>query len=190
MLQPQGTESGSVANNSDGTGRATEAESTANRALAEAQEKEAQTQVKKVTEPEGSSPTGADETATRGSQRPELGKEEQRGSAERSSAPRPLSACTIWMGSSTGPQESTPLEKLEEEDLMRRDGIAIVYNPLIPNDVAPGFDPMDVSTWLFSMEKKDSEKLLKVAEVSARMAPQFGTKTDIFRQTFGKDKAR
>ena len=82
------------------------------------------------------------------------------------------------------------LEKLEEEDLMRRDGIAIVYNPLIPNDVAPGFDPMDVSTWLFSMEKKDSEKLLKVAEVSARIAPQFGTKIDIFRQTFGKGKTR
>lgn len=69
------------------------------------------------------------------------------------------------MGSSTGEQASSRLEDIEAEDLAKRDGIAIVYNPLIPNDMVPGFDPMSVSTWSFSMPKEESEKLLKVSEV-------------------------
>lgn len=138
----------------------------ANRALAEAQEKEASGQAKKVSEPEGTSFTGAEDSKTRGSRLRSL---DQPGpdDDEKPSVPRPIGACNIWMGSSTGSQEPTPLEKLEEEDLMRRDGIAIVYNPLIPNKVVPDFDPMGVSTWLFSMEKEESEKLLKVSQVGA-----------------------
>lgn len=138
----------------------------ANRALAEAQEKEASGQAKKVSEPEGTSFTGAEDSKTRGSRLRSLD-QPGLGDNERLSAPRPIGACNIWMGSSTGSQEPTPLEKLEEEDLMRRDGIAIVYNPLIPNKVVPEFDPMGVSTWLFSMEKEESEKLLKVSQVGA-----------------------
>lgn len=138
----------------------------ANRALAEAQEKEASGQAKKVSEPEGTRFTGAEDSKTRGSRLRSLD-QPGLGDNERPSAPRPIGACNIWMGSSTGSQEPTPLEKLEEEDLMRRDGIAIVYNPLIPNKVVPEFDPMGVSTWLFSMEKEESEKLLKVSQVGA-----------------------
>lgn len=138
----------------------------ANRALAEAQEKEASGQAKKVSEPEGTSFTGAEDSKTRGSRLRSLD-QPGLGDNERPSAPRPIGAYNIWMGSSTGSQEPTPLEKLEEEDLMRRDGIAIVYNPLIPNKVVPEFDPMGVSTWLFSMEKEESEKLLKVSQVGA-----------------------
>ena len=57
LLQPQGTESGSVANNSDGTGRATEAESAANRALA-ARKKRSKRRIKRqgtLTQSEGDS---------------------------------------------------------------------------------------------------------------------------------------
>lgn len=58
------------------------------------------------------------------------------------------------------------MDELEEDDLLKHDGIAIVYNPLIPNDAVPGFDPMGVSTWALSMEKSESEKLLGVAEAN------------------------
>ena len=74
------------------------------------------------------------------------------------------------MGSSSGEQDgqSALLENIETQDLLHRDGIAIVYNPLIPNDAVPGFDPMAVSTWSFSLERDETEKVLKVAEVWAK----------------------
>jgi phospholipase A2 len=59
------------------------------------------------------------------------------------------------------------MESLEEQDLLNRDGIAIVYNPLVPNEnVAPGFDPMSVSTWVVRLDKEEAEKLGKVAEAN------------------------
>ncbi len=61
------------------------------------------------------------------------------------------------------------MDELEEQDLLKRDGIAIVYNPLIPNDSAiPDFDPMEISTWAMSMTEDETSKLLSVAEVRAR----------------------
>ncbi|KAI5116571.1 hypothetical protein M0805_006728 [Coniferiporia weirii] len=139
----------------------------ANRALAEAQEREASVQAQGVSEKDRGKHADAEVT------RAALSDDELRaftGSPTEHGKQLPpsrvMSASTIWMGSSTGLQESSRLDDLEERDLMARDGIAIVYNPLIPNDAVPGFDPMSVSTWSFSMEKEDSEKLSKVAEAN------------------------
>ncbi|KLO19485.1 FabD/lysophospholipase-like protein [Schizopora paradoxa] len=83
---------------------------------------------------------------------------------------RNLKASTIWIGSSTGPDKdevSSMMDELEEQDLLKRDGIAIVYNPLIPNDNAvPNFDPMEISTWAMSMTEDETSKLLSVAEAN------------------------
>ena len=124
---------------------------TANRTLAEAQETEATDQAHKIDR--------RSEAALPGE-----GHDSQESP---SSNVRKMSSCTIWMGSSSGEQggQSALLENIETRDLMQRDGIAIVYNPLIPNDAVPGFDPMAVSTWSFSLERDETEKVLKVAEV-------------------------
>ena len=65
------------------------------------------------------------------------------------------------------------MDELEEQDLLTRDGIAIVYNPLIPNDQAteaePGFNPMEVSTWSVAMGRTESMSLKSVAEVSTTL---------------------
>ncbi|THH07987.1 hypothetical protein EW145_g3015 [Phellinidium pouzarii] len=140
----------------------------ANRIVAEAQEKEATDQSHSIGERVGLERRDADSSTSlrpRDSL-PGEGEEKlfQQGIQGYNSSLQSMSPCTIWMGSSTGSQESSRLDDLEEQDLMARDGIAIVYNPLIPNDTVPGFDPMSVSTWCFSMEKEETEKLLRVSE--------------------------
>lgn len=57
------------------------------------------------------------------------------------------------------------MDDLQEEDLLKRDGIAIVYNPLIPNDAVPGFDPLEIGTFILRMDRDKTEKLLAVSEV-------------------------
>jgi phospholipase A2 len=53
-----------------------------------------------------------------------------------------------------------------ESELSKRDGIGIVYIPLIRNDeAAPGFDPLDVSTWRRELSIEESDRLLSVAKV-------------------------
>jgi cytosolic phospholipase A2 len=49
--------------------------------------------------------------------------------------------------------------------LAERDGIGIVYMPLVPNAVAPGWDPSTISTWRREMDAGETEKLLAVAKV-------------------------
>lgn len=90
---------------------------------------------------------------------------------------RPISSCTIWMGSSSGSQESSKMDELEETDLLKRDGIAIVYNPLIPNDVVPDFDPFGISTWRLQMDRDETEKLLTVAEVCLSKIAKYGQRS-------------
>ncbi|KAH8119590.1 acyl transferase/acyl hydrolase/lysophospholipase [Phellopilus nigrolimitatus] len=138
---------------------------TANRTLAEAQEREASEQARKAGERDGREQARLDAVDRSSSSSPKVPSSENsqslpgegtEGDAAARIAPgtRPMSACTIWMGSSAGLQDSI---------CKARDGIAIVYNPLIPNEAVPGFDPMSVSTWSFSMEKTETEKLLTVA---------------------------
>lgn len=62
---------------------------------------------------------------------------------------------------------------MDEAALLQRDGIGVVYLPLIANEnIAPGFDPFAISTWRREITRGESENLIRVAEVSlASMGP-------------------
>ncbi|KAI0764706.1 FabD/lysophospholipase-like protein [Fomes fomentarius] len=81
---------------------------------------------------------------------------------------RPLSACEVWIGSSSAAHEvSARLDDLDEAALLQRDGIAVVYIPLMPNDRrVPDFDPFSISTWRREVSPDESQKLLDVAEAN------------------------
>ena len=80
---------------------------------------------------------------------------------------QPLQAVSIWIGSSKDSDaEQSRFDDLTEEELAERDGIGIVYIPLIPNaSIAPGWDPGTISTWRREMDPGETEKLLAVAKV-------------------------
>lgn len=84
-----------------------------------------------------------------------------------SESPSHLSACEVWIGSSKSSDEvSARLDDLDEAALLQRDGIAVVYIPLIPNEGrVPGFDPSSISTWRREVSLAVSQNLLDVAEV-------------------------
>ncbi|KAI0078788.1 FabD/lysophospholipase-like protein [Panus rudis PR-1116 ss-1] len=87
-------------------------------------------------------------------------------------APRsqPLSSCEVWIGTSRSSENeaSSRLDDLDEEALLRRDGLGVVYIPLAPNErKAPGFDPFTISTWRREVAPEESQSLLDVAEVCA-----------------------
>ncbi|GJE96563.1 FabD/lysophospholipase-like protein [Phanerochaete sordida] len=86
------------------------------------------------------------------------------------SAPReyPLRSCEVWIGSSESNEaDSARLDDLDEDALLRRDGIGIVYIPLAPNEArVPGFDPFVVSTWRREVAPAESQALLDVAEAN------------------------
>ena len=78
-------------------------------------------------------------------------------------------ACEVWIGSSeSNESDSSRLDDLDEDSLLRRDGIGVVYIPLAPNEArVPGFDPFVVSTWRREVTAEESQALLDVSEVSA-----------------------
>jgi cytosolic phospholipase A2 len=79
---------------------------------------------------------------------------------------RPLASCSIWVGSSRDADaDQSRFEELSEEELVKRDGIGIVYMPLLPNPKVPGLDPTLISTWRREMHPEETEKLLTVAKV-------------------------
>jgi len=79
---------------------------------------------------------------------------------------RPIASCSIWIGSSRETDaEQSRFEGLSEEELVKRDGIGIVYMPLVPNPNVPGLDPTLISTWRREMDPEETEKLLTVAKV-------------------------
>ncbi|QRV94152.1 phospholipase [Ceratobasidium sp. AG-Ba] len=81
------------------------------------------------------------------------------------------SSAYVWIGSSTDAGPSR-VDKLDEEDLASRDGIGIVYMPLIPNEEARRrhggnlWDPMHISTWRLELQREETEKLLTTAEMN------------------------
>ncbi|OJT06010.1 Cytosolic phospholipase A2 zeta [Trametes pubescens] len=79
-----------------------------------------------------------------------------------------MNACEVWIGSSKSTDEaSARLDDLDEAALLKRDGIAVVYIPLVPNDArVPGFDPFSVSTWRREVAAQESQNLLDVAEAN------------------------
>lgn len=63
-------------------------------------------------------------------------------------------------------------DELTDEELAQRDGIGIVYMPLIPNSTAaPGWDPSVISTWRREMDPDETNKLLDVAKVCRFRSP-------------------
>ena len=84
-------------------------------------------------------------------------------------ASQTLSTCEVWIGSSRSEDgASARIDELDEAALLQRDGIAVVYIPLMPNDRrVPGFDPYSISTWRREVSPDESQKLLDVAEVSS-----------------------
>ncbi|KAL5631524.1 hypothetical protein ACGC1H_007143 [Rhizoctonia solani] len=81
------------------------------------------------------------------------------------------SSAYVWIGSSTD-NGSSRVDNLEEEALASRDGIGIVYMPLIPNEEAQRryggglWHPLDVSTWRFELQCEETDKLLTTAEMN------------------------
>ncbi|CUA66912.1 hypothetical protein RSOLAG22IIIB_00362 [Rhizoctonia solani] len=81
------------------------------------------------------------------------------------------SSAYVWIGSSTD-NGSSRVDNLEEETLASRDGIGIVYMPLIPNEEAQRrhggglWHPLDVSTWRFELQREETDKLLTTAEMN------------------------
>lgn len=73
----------------------------------------------------------------------------------------------MWIGTSQSSEvDSSRLDDLDEEALLRRDGIGVVYIPLAPNPrMAPGFDPSVISTWRREVKAEESQALLDTAEV-------------------------
>lgn len=86
--------------------------------------------------------------------------------------PARLRTCEVWIGSSdsnVSDDDTTRLDDLDEDALLRRDGIGVVYIPLAPHEErVPGFDPFVVSTWRREVEAEQSQKVLDVAEVRYR----------------------
>ncbi|GJJ06102.1 hypothetical protein Clacol_000291 [Clathrus columnatus] len=77
------------------------------------------------------------------------------------------SSCEVWIGTTrTNGSESSRLDDLEEEDLYQRDGIGIVYIPLVPNIKIPDFDPSSISTWRREVLPNESQNLLDTAEAN------------------------
>lgn len=58
------------------------------------------------------------------------------------------------------------MDDLDEDALLLRDGIGVVYIPLAPNESrVPGFDPFVISTWRREVSLEESQALLDVAQV-------------------------
>lgn len=96
---------------------------------------------------------------------------DERGIPERDGpSPRqhPLRSCEVWIGSSESNEaDSSRLDDLDEDALLKRDGIGVVYIPLAPNEArVPGFDPFIVSTWRREVTAEESQALLDVAEAN------------------------
>ncbi|KAF7795977.1 hypothetical protein EIP86_007146 [Pleurotus ostreatoroseus] len=67
------------------------------------------------------------------------------------------------------PQESgtSRLDDLDEDALLLRDGIGVVYIPLAPNESrVPEFDPFAISTWRREVSLEESQSLLDVAQAN------------------------
>ena len=79
---------------------------------------------------------------------------------------RSIQACSIWIGSSkVDDAKQSRFDDLSEEQLAEKDGIGIVYMPLVPNAAVPGWDPATISTWRREMDVAETEKLFEVAKV-------------------------
>ncbi|KAG8864558.1 hypothetical protein FRB96_005061 [Tulasnella sp. 330] len=150
--------SGSETNTVHPSPTTTNGDTGVNRSVAQAAETEAVSQATKeigVLADEGSpSELRSRDTLRRGSDTPVMP----------SHAP---SSTYVWIGSSSGEDSDTAsmVNHFDEEELAARDGIGIIYMPILANEKAvPGMNPQEVSTWLFEMSLEESGKLMDLAE--------------------------
>lgn len=134
-------------------GRSNDSTESATRTLAESQEKELSDQTNRQLDSQNADQSM---TATESLNLP--------GNTSTDTESR-LSGCAIWIGSSKEDDLSTYLDKIEQQELLRRDGIAIVYIPLISNPSVSDFDPLSISTWRSQMDEQDSDQLLQISKV-------------------------
>lgn len=77
----------------------------------------------------------------------------------------------LWIGSSSDNDEAVSFssnDEIDEEALATKDGIGILYFPLISNDAVPNFNPLSISTWRFELTADESDKLLATSSHNAR----------------------
>lgn len=106
-----------------------------------------------------------------------------------------LGRCNIWVGDSKRQEESARMDVVDEDEVVQRDGPALVYVPVrlpplsrsLSQDadaavkLVPGEgleNPCEVwSTWRFNYEPDETEKLMKLSEVrspcSASVSPGY-----------------
>ncbi|KZO98758.1 FabD/lysophospholipase-like protein [Calocera viscosa TUFC12733] len=85
----------------------------------------------------------------------------------KSAIPRPITGCTVWIGSTGDDDTSSRVDEINEESLANKDGIGVVYIPQLANErVLPGFNPFSVSTFRFELSKEESEKVVKLGEAN------------------------
>ena len=79
----------------------------------------------------------------------------------------PQRGCEVWIGSSQADAAaSSRLDDLDENALLQRDGIGIVYIPLSANYAkGPNFDPSSLSTWRTEVSQRESQAMMDVAQV-------------------------
>jgi phospholipase A2 len=137
-----------------------QAEEAANRELAEEQEEEVIEQATKQVEAEDRGMPDNKPRSDQGSKEniPSISSPGARGSIPHSSA-------YVWIGSSTDTNgTASHIEELDEEELASRDGLGIVYMPLIPNEQVPGFNPADIGTFRFELTPEETENLLTISK--------------------------
>ncbi|KAG9035347.1 hypothetical protein FRB95_011498 [Tulasnella sp. JGI-2019a] len=81
--------------------------------------------------------------------------------------PHSPSSTYVWIGSSSseGGDVASMVNHFDEEELATKDGIGIIYMPILANEKAvPGINPQEVSTWLFEMSLEESGKLMDLAD--------------------------
>ncbi|BGP26941.1 hypothetical protein Rt10032_c20g6336 [Rhodotorula toruloides] len=78
----------------------------------------------------------------------------------------PLGKCNIWIGSTSQSQAATCRnDKPTVDDVLTRDGIALAYIPLSPDETFP--NPLEVfSTWKFDYTEEETDKLIRLAKAN------------------------
>ncbi|BGO94444.1 hypothetical protein NBRC10512_003818 [Rhodotorula toruloides] len=78
----------------------------------------------------------------------------------------PLGKCSIWIGSTSRSQAATCRnDNPTVDDVLARDGIALAYIPLSPDETFP--NPLEVfSTWKFDYTEEETDKLIRLAKAN------------------------
>ncbi|GAA5847216.1 hypothetical protein JCM9279_006139 [Rhodotorula babjevae] len=112
--------------------------------------------------PVGSAP----ESAERAAQEGEAGAGEDKPMPSSQAREPPLGRCSIWIGS-TNPDHAASCrnDHPSVDDVFERDGIALAYIPLAPDDEFK--NPLEVfSTWQFEYKEDETDRLIRLAKAN------------------------